>query len=936
MGTEIDGHVGIGHDERVGVVRAAERAFADGIAAELIARQRSIVERQFHGVAAAVVDLVAESESAAAVGGDAADVVHGLVAGEGNGLNGNLIVSRDGARGLALGGAEGLGIVDASVVGAGRPVAGEGGSVGDGVVVGLRGKERVSDGERAAVVIAHEAGAEGGGGGAGADYLAVEDATANGECAATRTAYDASVCAVALDLTFDDGADKAVLNVNHTPATAYKTTAIFARALDGASHLQVADGGGGVVRVAGVGLGSGYVAEWGGVIMAVVGAEFDVERIATAVEGAGEVVLTAARHASDGVICRADISFQLHCLASEVALRIVFQYVAEDVPARDGPDGVRAVAVVNEMRGVGGAGKRHGCMTRPHTDDACEVGLAVGGGDWLAVHGQQAVFEHGDIHLGRRRATGKASCRDAGQAAGEGDCAVEVIKRATPYAGESYGKTDARQMQAVVECISPDMGHAAPDGGRGNIFVVCCPWHVGLRGVVGHGTCAADGELLVVAILVVAVQGVGDAGAARACPVSVVDAKLLRQGSRVVALSGGGQRGDAPIHVVGATHGVVGPSFEHLPVYGQRDVGHDGTARIDLIGDVGNGAGSDVNQCLVAQRGCDGDVGVAHGEHTFVADRCTGVGGRNGEYGSVAVRIVAGIAQLRGGIREVVVAVLSVEASRGGRAGQSDIVAEGHLIDAAADVAGGTVMFFTDAGGDVARAYVKIAVGDMGAVRGFADEGTVVYCAVARDVKRRTDDEAVLDSGARSVADESAAIELSGGNIVCCGDTGAIEDDVPEGAIHDVAEKAGLILNIEAADEMVATIVDAPELTVCWREGAAAAAEVDVGGLYEALTITLVPRVDISGKGAEVGTCVYLVEQAVFILVHLEVMVTQRLGTFHEITDLPGAGITAFARNDDGVCAVGPAVAAPCQGVVRVFVSTVPSTAVTTGSGLIS
>ena len=266
MGTEIDGHVSIGHDERVGVVRAAELAFADGIAAELIARQRSIVERQFHGVAAAVVDLVAESESTAAVGGDAADVVHGLVAGEGDGLDGDVIVPRDGARGLALGVAEGLGVVDAGVVGAGRPVAGEGGSVCDGVGVGLRSVEAVGDGERAAVVIAHEAGAAGGGGGAGADYLAVEHATANGDCAATWTAYDASVCAVALDLTFDDGADKAVLNVNHTPATAYKTTAKFARALDGASHLQVADSGGGVIRVAGVGLGSGYVAERGGVL----------------------------------------------------------------------------------------------------------------------------------------------------------------------------------------------------------------------------------------------------------------------------------------------------------------------------------------------------------------------------------------------------------------------------------------------------------------------------------------------------------------------------------------------------------------------------------------------------------------------------------------------------------------------------------------------
>ncbi len=877
MGTEIDGHVGIGHDERVGVVRAAELAFADGIAAELIARQRSIVERQFHGVAAAVVDLVAESESAAAVGGDAADVVHGLVAGEGDGLDGDVIVPRDGARGLALGVAEGLGVVDAGVVGAGRPVAGEGGSVGDGVGVGLRSVEAVGDGERAAVVIAHEAGAEGGGGGAGADYLAVEHATANGDCAATWTAYDASVCAVALDLTFDDGADKAVLNVNHTPATAYKTTAKFARALDGASHLQVADGGGGVVRVAGVGLGSGYVAERGGVVMAVVGAEVDVERIATAVEGAGEVVLTAARHASDGVICRADISFQLHRLASEVALRIVFQYVAEDVPARDGPDSVRAVAVVNEVRGVGDAGKRHGGMIRPHTDDACEVGLAVGGGDWLAVHGQQAVFGHGDIDLGRRRATGKASCRDAGQTAGEGDCALEVIesrrhsrkagvgthidscfnivKRTMPYAGESSGKTEARQMLAVAECICPDMGHAAPEGGRGNLFVVFCPWHVARLVVVGHGTGAADGELLVFAVLVLVIQGVGDTGAARAFYVGVEDEELLRQGSRVVALSGGGQRGGAPIHVVGVAHGVVGLSFEHPAFHSERDVGHDGAARVGLVGDVGNGAGSDVNQWRVAQRGCDGDVGVAHGEHTFVADLCTSVGGRNGEYGAVAVRVVAGIAQLRGSSLAVVVAALSVEASRGGRVGQSDIGFEGHLVGAA-DVAVGAVKSFTDAGGGVARAFVEIAVGDTGAETCFADEGTDVFCAeVARGVESGTDDEAVLDGGSFSVADECADTDIII-FIPCVGDVGTNEDDVPDSAPHDGIEKAGVIIiarvDVKAADGVVAAIVGALEVSLIAyrREGVAAAAKVDVGGLLEALALRPVV-LGIAGKGAE-------------------------------------------------------------------------------------
>ena len=224
------------------------------------------------------------------------------------------------------------------------------------------------------------------------------------------------------------------------------------------------------------------------------------------------------------------------------------------------------------------------------------------------------------------------------------------------------------------------MSHAALDDDRGDILAVCCPWHIIRVVEVSHGASAADDELLVAAVLVLVVQGVGDVGAARTRHVGVADTEVLRQGSRVVALSGGSQRGSTHVHVVGAAHQVVAPGSEHLAANGQRDVGHNDTARVGLVCDVGNGAGADIDERYVAQRSGYGDVTVAHGEHALLSDRCAGIGWRNGVNRAVAIRVAAGIAQLHGGPFSVVVATLGDKAFRGGRGGQSGIATGGYFV----------------------------------------------------------------------------------------------------------------------------------------------------------------------------------------------------------------------------------------------------------------
>ena len=147
---------------------------------------------------------------------------------------------------------------------------------------------------------------------------------------------------------------------------------------DGAHHVEVADDGRTIRRH------TLHVAERGAVVVGCCGAEG--QRLAPAVEGAGELMAAAARHAADGDVCA-----QLHGLACEVALVVFSQQVAEDVPAPGGVDGV-GVARLREVRGVGSplglerlvAGRT--CRNVGH-GTARERGVAVPSGEGVTVTG---------------------------------------------------------------------------------------------------------------------------------------------------------------------------------------------------------------------------------------------------------------------------------------------------------------------------------------------------------------------------------------------------------------------------------------------------------------------------------------------------------------------------------------------------------------------
>ena len=128
LGIDADGHVLVGHGERCAVERTCT-----GDVAVLVAfgcAGGGVGEGEAELVAAAVVEgsLVVDGalQSAVSIGGDAADVVLSLSAGEGDVADGDVCARRDGAHGLALGSAEGGGVV--AVGGRAIPVAHEGGA----------------------------------------------------------------------------------------------------------------------------------------------------------------------------------------------------------------------------------------------------------------------------------------------------------------------------------------------------------------------------------------------------------------------------------------------------------------------------------------------------------------------------------------------------------------------------------------------------------------------------------------------------------------------------------------------------------------------------------------------------------------------------------------------------------------------------------------
>ena len=371
---DCDGHVLIGHGERIGIFRAAERSCAGRVAVLVACGSvtTAVRECETHLVTTASVEVAAVLD-ARRVSCDATDVVFGGIASI---CHGDVLACRDAAGSNAvvpLSGAycavvqirfiigavaEVVGVV--AVVGI-YLVAGEGGAAV--VLYGdfRRGEERVID-FCPAFSIADEAAD---GVGRCAEQTAVEQAAGDGERAALLYADDAAVGVVAADGAGDGGADGAVVDADGAPAAADETAGELLVGSDGARDVQVAEGSGAVSLVAGVGLGVADVAEGGDVLRGSVGdvvaADIDGQRVALSVEGAAEVVLAAARHACDGILRRADVVAELHGLAAEAVVGVVVvEAVAEDVPARGGVDGVRAVAVDGEVGGVGGAAEGHG------------------------------------------------------------------------------------------------------------------------------------------------------------------------------------------------------------------------------------------------------------------------------------------------------------------------------------------------------------------------------------------------------------------------------------------------------------------------------------------------------------------------------------------------------------------------------------------------
>ena len=315
-GVDADGHVLVGHGE----CGAAEGACAGGVAV-LVAEGCAgggVAEGEAELVVDAVVEGLAALQASAAVGGDAADGVLGRCAGEGDGLDGDVGACCHAMACLALGGAEGLGVV-----------AVDGGDVTTAIVVEraaadagavLRGEERVLN-HLCAVAVSYEAAAV-----CSADYLAVEhaalylDVAADAEAACVASAADVNVADTVGDMAcgVDCLADDARCTVGGSADGAADNQVLYRCAV----HITERSRHCVVVRV--------------GIV--------DGQRVAAAVEGAGEFMAAAARHAGDG-----DVGAELDGLTAEaVPSVVVLQGEAEGVPSGGVADGVglRCAAVV--------------------------------------------------------------------------------------------------------------------------------------------------------------------------------------------------------------------------------------------------------------------------------------------------------------------------------------------------------------------------------------------------------------------------------------------------------------------------------------------------------------------------------------------------------------------------------------------------------------
>ena len=328
-----DDNIGIGHGAGVGASAAAQNgSFGYAVVREGKAFRHCVVQREAHRFAAAGVEHIIIFD-ARAVTGDAAGAV---CSGRSGILHGDIIARRDAAGLLALGGAEGAGVV-AVGVGGHRPVAGKGGSAAD-EGPDIRGAvEAVGDGERAFISLpAHEAAAVGGGACATGNYPAVEHAALDvevGVVAVALVADESTVCAVAIDTARDGDAGAAVADGDGAVLVGGNACCIHGRGgnfacndevLNHAAVLDVAEGG--CISLAGV--------------------VVEGQRVPLPVEGAAEVALTAASHAVD-----ANVRAEFHGLAAEAVVGgDVLQGVAELAPACGIVDGVfRAVSVDREV-----------------------------------------------------------------------------------------------------------------------------------------------------------------------------------------------------------------------------------------------------------------------------------------------------------------------------------------------------------------------------------------------------------------------------------------------------------------------------------------------------------------------------------------------------------------------------------------------------------
>ena len=429
----------VGHGER----RAAERARADGVAVFVhIARGHVggvVGERQAHGVVIAVVErrAVVGGEPAAAVGGDAAEVVGRRVAGEGDGLDADVRARRDGVRLLALGRAERPGVVAVGDVGdAVRAAAHEGGALRGAyprlaVSGGGGGVEGVLDcdgGSAAVVAVAHEAGAVVGGLCASGEQLAVEEAALDGErgvlLAHGHEAAVGAVAVVAAEVAADGDAAVAVLDGGGAVLVGDESGGVLGRGLDGAADAEVLN------------LSADHVEEGGGIVLG--GAVVDGQRLAPAVERAGEVVAARARHAGDG-----DVVAELHGLAAEAVVgRVVLQGVAEHVPARGGVDGV-LVAALREVGRVGSPCSRDADVLFGHGERGAVDGRAI---DGVGVE---------DVAVG---GSGRA-------AKGDGGAAGVVVIAAEADSGRAGGSDALAEGQLIDALVAAaGVGAIAADG----------------------------------------------------------------------------------------------------------------------------------------------------------------------------------------------------------------------------------------------------------------------------------------------------------------------------------------------------------------------------------------------------------------------------------------------------------------------------------------